>query len=616
MSRVGALVARRGNLRLVLAILSILAIVLGAHAAVTTTVSVADSPNPAPSDQPLVLRVGVGPGGPDTLNPLTMIDTISFELSRLTYNFLVGFSSSGFKPEPELATAWTQSEDGRTWTFDLREDVSWSDGQPFTAKDVAFTFNFILENRIGNFIDYLVSLDEVVVVDDHTVKFICAKPKPNMLSMPVPILPEHVWGRFTGEEAQHFRNERPVGTGPFQLVEHDRNSLLRLKANTDYWKGRPKIDELHYIIHTNPTTMAGELRNGQLDAIEGVPDAQTFLSLQSDPNLTTIAGAQNGYEAIDINCYDDPRSLGNPVLRDAQFRQALQYAIDRDKIVEVSYRGLTRPGMTIVPPHFYDPSLDYHWEPPAEDRYQFDLAKADELLTAAGYPLANDVRVDKRGRPILLRLFTATGIETTPKLFVGWMKQLGIKVEFSVLDAGALEDRIYNTVDGQPAPDFDFFMWGAVTGDVDPNWIHSIFTTGQIGSWSWNYWSDSQYDALFKRQGTEMDPQKRKELFWAMQKLVYEQSPCLMFVHPSSLEAYNTAKWTGWIHTPSDEGTVLYAQENIDTFLSVRPTATTEQSAANSSRPWLIAIVGLAVAVVIGVGVVVRRRRGKALEQE
>jgi len=574
----------------------------------------AASGSPSPPAAKVVLKVGWGPGGPDTLNPLTMVNTTSFEMSRLTYNYLVGFSSSGLSPEPELATKWTESDGGKTWTFRLRQDVKWQDGQPFTAKDVAFTFNFILHNKIGNFIDYLAGLTDVVALDDYTAEFRCSQPKPNMLRMPVPILPEHIWGKFTGKQAQQFQNEKPVGTGPFQLVEYKRNSYVRLVANPDYWKGRAKIDELLYVIHENPSTMAGELKNGQLDAIEGVPDPTTFESLKGDPSLTASAGAQNGYDALDINSYDNPRSLGNPVLRDARFRQALQYAFDRDKIAALAFRGLNPPALTLVPPNFYAPSLDYHWEPPAADRYTFDLKKAGDLLTSAGYRLVNGVRLDKRGKPIELRLMSVTGIETPPRLIVGWLRQLGLKVDLTVLEDAALNARIYNTVGGKPAPDFDLFMWGPVTGDVDPNWLVSVFITAQIGSWSWDFWSNPEYDRLFAAQGSEMDPQKRKQIIWDMQKLVYEYSPCIVLVQPTSLEAYNTSHWTGWVHTPSKSGTVLYSQENIDTFLSVHPVGS-EEAASGSSRSWVVALVVIAVAAIAGVVLFMRRRGRSALEE-
>jgi peptide/nickel transport system substrate-binding protein len=569
---------------------------------------------PSPSAAKLVLKVGWPAGGPDTLNPLIMIQTSAYEMTRLNYNYLVGYSSSGLTARPELATSWTQADGGKTCTFKLRKGVRWQDGQPFTAKDVAFTFNFLIDNKIGNYLDYLGLIEDVVALDDYTVEFRCSAPKPNLVGLPVPILPEHIWGKFTGAEAQKFPNAHPVGTGPFQIVEYKRNNYLRLIANKDYWNGPPKIDELLYVIYENPSTMAGDLKNGQLDAIEGVPDPTTFKSLQNDPDLTVSGGAQNGYECLDINCYDNPRSLGNPVLRDVRFRQALQYAMDRNKVSALANRGLAPPGETMIPPHYYAPSLDYHWEPTAAQRYSFDLKKAGDMLTAAGYPLVNGVRVDKHGKPIQLRLMSVTGIEVTPRLIAGWLKQLGIKVQLTVLEDAALQARIYNTEGGQPAPDFDFFMWGPVTGDVDPNWIHSIFLTRQIGSWSWDYWSNPEYDKLFAAQVKEMDPQKRKELFWQMQELVHDQSPCIVLTHPQSLQAYDTSRWTGWVHTPSAKGTVLYAQENIDTYLYVHPVGS-EQAAGGSSWSWLIVVAVIAVLGIAGVVLIMRRRARRALDE-
>ena len=113
------------------------------------------------------------------------------------------------------------------------------------------------------------------------------------------------------------------------------------------------------------------------------------------------------WDDLEFNCYNSPSSLGNPVLRDWHFRNALNYAIDKQRLCDLAYDGLAQPATTVVLPNTWV-NPDYHWQPPADQAYTFDLAKASQLLTAAGYPLKNGVRLNKQGKPIVLRLEATT----------------------------------------------------------------------------------------------------------------------------------------------------------------------------------------------------------------
>ena len=190
----------------------------------------ASSPSPSPGAK-VTLHIG-WVQEPDNLNPFIGIQGTDYMLWHMNYDFLVGFDAETLEPRPELATAWEVSPDGKVWTFTIRGDSTWSDGVPVTAKDVAFTFNYINENELLNLSAYTDGITRAVAVDDTTVQIYTRAPKANMLRMVVPILPEHIWSKVDGKAAaSSYQNKPPiVGDGPFQIVEWQKGRFVRLSG--------------------------------------------------------------------------------------------------------------------------------------------------------------------------------------------------------------------------------------------------------------------------------------------------------------------------------------------------------------------------------------------------
>jgi peptide/nickel transport system substrate-binding protein len=236
--------------------------------------ALAADPSASPSSGKVTLRIG-WTIEPDNLNPFIGYATSSYEIWRLNYDFLAGYDTD-LKPTPELATSWETSPDGKVWTFHLREGVKWQDGEPFTARDVAFTYAYIIENDMTNFTAYTELIDRVVAVDDVTVRFECSQPKANMLTIWVPILPEHVWSKVKpAAAARSFANPAPiVGTGPFQVVAVKKGQYVRMERNPTFWGPRPAIDEIVFSAYQNPDTLTQDMVSGNLDAAWGIPGAQ------------------------------------------------------------------------------------------------------------------------------------------------------------------------------------------------------------------------------------------------------------------------------------------------------------------------------------------------------
>jgi peptide/nickel transport system substrate-binding protein len=384
--------------------------------------------------------------------------------------------------------------------------------------------------------------------------------------------------------------------------------------------GRPKVDEIIFQAYTNPDTMTQDLLTGTVDAAQGVPSAQ-FPGLQSNPDLKAISYNFINWDYIDYNSYDSPDSKGNPVLRDPAFRVALDYAIDRDKIVSLVYSGRAAPGYTMITTNTWrDP--DFHWEPPAGVKRPFDIAKGNALLDAAGYKDTNGdgIREDKKGRPISLRLWAlaeSTSTQAEGKLITGWFQQLGLKIVFEVVDNGAASDAMYAWSGNVPSPDYDMILW-FWDGYNDPGSTLQCFTTSQIGYWNEVYWSSAEFDRLCAQQGVELDPQKRADLIYRMQQVMYAENPQNVLTYFDYLQAVNVKKWTGWTPYYNAQGPVFY-DSLPKSYINIAPrTAAGAASGGGggASSTGLIVVIAAGVAVVIVAGVMLLRRGSRRRVEE
>lgn len=574
------------------------------------------SPSPSPGDK-TVYRIGLIEE-PDGLNWFVAYSNASYQLWPLTYDFLVNYGKES-KPIPGLAKEIPTQEnggisaDGKIWTYHLREGLKWQDGEPLTAEDVAFTYNMTLEQSPSR----LLYVDRAEVVDATTVRIICSRPKADLLRLYIPILPKHIWEPLGKKASTTFANEAPVvGSGPFQIVEWDHASFLRLKRNPYYWGKKPAIDEIIYAIYQNTNTMVQDLRLGEIDAAIGM-DATQFKSLESEPDIQTWGFVYYNWDYLNYNCNTSSESLGNPVLLDWRFRNALNYAIDRESLCAVAYSGLAEPGQTIVPPgQWKDP--DSHWEAPDDQAYVFDAAKADSLLTEAGYKTdESGQRLDKNGDPIKLRLWATTNqpiAQTEAKLITGWLRDLGLDISFTTLEAGAFNAQVWNFKGDAYAPDFDMYVnnW---MGSVDPNITLSFFTTDGIGMFNEPSWSNEEYDAVSDQALQTIDANERKPLLDQLQQIMHQESPWSVLTHFQYLQAFNTKKWAG-LPEVNNGYDAPFATYSIEDYLNIQPASSASANAeSSSSMTWIIAIIAAAVVIAAAAVLVLRGRRRASVEE-
>jgi peptide/nickel transport system substrate-binding protein len=572
-----------------------------------------ESPSPAASSSSgdVVMRVGWG-SSVDSLNPFVGQSSEAYAVYHLNYDFLVQYDADTLEPIPGLAESWSHSTDGKTWTFKLRKGVTWQDGEPFTSRDVAFTFRYIIDNELASYTGYTKGIESVEAIDDSTVVFTCEKPKATMLQMWVPIVPEHIWSKVSPKDAANkFQNPPPcIGTGPFQVVDAKPGVFVRMKANKNYWGGAPNLDEIIFTIYTNNETLASDLSAGLIQFAGVTPAA--FRKLQDEPGKTAQFATYQAYDNIGFNCYDGP-SRGHPAVRDPEFRRAIAWAIDTERIASIAYGDAARPATSILPSDYWPKDADYHWQPPAGELRSYDPAKANELLDAAGYKdVDGDGVRDYQGKPIKLRLWASNergALGMAGKLVAGYLIKAGLQVEYQSMDPAAMNEGVYAYKGGELNPDYDMFCWGW-EGDYDPGFLLSLLTTAQIESWSDTGWSNAEYDRLYEAQDSELDPVKRRELVHEMQRIVYDECPYIATVYPQSREVYDSDHWTGWVRMPAQTGRV----DNRWTFIEVAPRTGTTEVQNGSTGVVYAAVIAVVVVAVVAVWLLVRRRRGAKLE--
>ncbi len=574
----------------------------------------------------------------DSLNPFTGIASAAYEIYQLQYETLTDYAQKDFSTTPGLAESWDTSADGLTWTYHLKAGLTWSDGVPLTAKDVAYTFNRVRAGKYEqtNYGNYVSGLTSVVATDDQTVVMKVKKPTPIMLHLYVYILPEHIWKAIDEKKVKSFANEPvagvSVGSGPYLVTEHKKGQFIRLKANPAYFRGKPAVDELVFRVFQNQDSLAQALRRGEIDFADNL-GTNVFSSLKDAPGVTSVSATYSGFDEIAFNtgaALDDgtPIGDGHPALKDPKLRQALAYAIDTKALVDKVFGGHGTPGTSVIPSIY----KALHYDPGAS-AYTFDPAKANAMLDAAGYAKGADGirRMPGNGKPLAFRLFGRSSSQTSQQsvqFVAGWLQDVGIKMTTKIISEDSLTEII-----GQGK--FDLFEWGWVV-EPDPNYQLSTFTcasrsykdAGSIyANLSDSFFCDKSYDALFAQQAQQIDPAQRAETVKAMQKILYEQTPYLVTCYYDDLEAYRSDRFTGLLPQPEPDGALLY-QYGTASYRSLRPVSAASHSAgtgtggkkssagpastsrgSSSSTGMVIGSVAAGGLVLAGLFVVLRRRR-------
>jgi peptide/nickel transport system substrate-binding protein len=396
---------------------------------------------------------------------------------------------------PWLATSWEKLSDTE-WVLELRQDVKFHNGEPFNAETVKYNVERATAEGFQRWA-FLAPLAGAEVLDDYTVKISTKAPTPTFLALMTMFF--MVPPEYTKEVGSEGLTAHPVGTGPFKFVEYVPDSYTLLERNDEWWNGKHQFKTVKWLDIPETSTRMAALRAGEVDIARNVPpDEVANLDSMPDLKVVSVAGIRTPYIAM---FPDSPMGGGEP-LNDLRVRQALNYAIDVDAIIEHLLAGRGSRVSTLMTPALlgYDPALQ---------PYEYDPEKAKALLAEAGYPdgftIQYEVAYNMPG-PKPVEISTA---------IADYLAQVGIKVDLLVRDMATMQEKQRNRTWAPLA----MWTYGASTLDPDSKFWGPFSTGGTM-----HFISPPELNDLIDRGRTEMDGTKRAEIYKELQTMVHDMA--------------------------------------------------------------------------------------------
>jgi peptide/nickel transport system substrate-binding protein len=489
---------------------------------------------------------------PDTLN--TQYSGMWFAgLAIDLFNPGLWYWDNNLEPSLEMAAEFPTrdngliSEDGLTIKVPINQDAQWSDGEPVTAHDFVFTYEMILapENvATQSTWPYDTYVESIEAEDDQTLVIKFSEPfAPWATTMFTYVLPEHVLRPVfeadgTLDDAEWNRNPDVVN-GPFKLREWESGSHLVFEANDNYWRGRPNLDQVNILVVPDDEAQMAAIKTGDTDIgiFLSYADIPTINELD-DVEVVTVLSGYNESWFFNLNTDETAADNGHPALQDANVRKAIAYAMDFDAVTEELLFGGTYP-----PPTKWE-ETPYAY--PDADPYKYNKAEAERLLDEAGWVDSNgDGTRDKDGVELVLVYSTTQGREVREQTQVvaqQYLADVGIGIEIQ----NNSYDTMWNSY-GQDGPiatgQFDIAEWSDSSDFPDPNesqWLCAEIPSDESpDGGNWYGICDEELDALFQAQATEMDPDKRIELFHEIGKIMNEKVYWLGVWHDNDVWTVN-----------------------------------------------------------------------------
>ncbi|MGB8542708.1 MAG: ABC transporter substrate-binding protein [Candidatus Acidiferrales bacterium] len=498
---------------------------------------------------------------PRTLNPAMAVDETSRDVIRCLTADLIHINRGSLKTEPSLAKSWKVSRDGRQYTLELRRGLHFSDGEPFTADDVIFSFQVYLDEKVDSSQrDLLVVGGKpivVVKVDAYTVRFELAQPyaAAERLFDGVAILPRHLLensyrsGSFSQAWSLSMAPNQFAGLGPFRLKEYVPGQRVVLERNPYYWKEDragnqlPYLNEVVFLFVPSEDAQVIRFESGDTDVLSRF-SAENFAVLQKQQSVKGYhlddLGSGFEYNFLFFNL-NDLAAKGLPEIakkqawfQDVRFRQAVSAAIDRDGIVRLVYGGRASAIWDQVTPGnklWVDEKISH----PARS-----LDRARELLQSAGFSWNRGALVDPHGNPVEFSILTSSSNAQRIKMATiiqDDLSQLGMSVQVVPLEFHAMVDRLQNSYNYEAA------MMGLVSGDADPTSEMNVWlSSGETHLWHPKQdkpatpW-ESEIDGLMQQQLVTLDYAQRRRLYDRVQEIVAEKLPVICLVSPNILAA-------------------------------------------------------------------------------
>ncbi len=454
------------------------------------------------------------------LLPLLASDGASASISGLVFNGLVRYDRN-VQLEGDLAERWEVSPDGLVITFHLRRDVQWHDGALFTAHDVLFTYQTLIDPQVktpysGDF----EQVAQVEVLDEYTVRVTYREPfAPGLASWGMGMLPKHLLEHQDVNRTEYSRV--PIGTGPFRFGRWKTAEQIELWANATYYEGRPPIDRYLSRIIPDASTMFLELRTGGVDLMGLTPLQYHRLTGGSfwERTFQKFRYPSFGYTYLGFN-------LQQPPFDDRRVRWAINYAVDKEEIIRGVLMGL---GVVATGP-FLPASWAYNSSVAAAP---YDPPRAKMLLAEAGWSdHDNDGWLDREGRLLEFTILTNQGNEQRKRaaeIVQQRLAEIGVRVKIQVVEWSSL---LHEFIDHRR---FEAVMLGwSLSRDPD---IYDIWHSSKTGEGEFNFlgYANAEVDALLVAGRRTFDQAERQRIYRRIHELLYDDQPCLFLYVPDSL---------------------------------------------------------------------------------
>jgi peptide/nickel transport system substrate-binding protein len=473
---------------------------------------------------------------PKTFDPLRVEDDASVAIRYLTGGVLLRLNRQTQALEPELAQSWKISKDGKEITFKLRSGISFSDGTPFSAEDVAYTVKQLMDPALHS------PTGDAFRSGPGDVETKIISPTQISIIFPAPVAGlDRQFDQVAILSAHSGKKERAV-LGPFMVADYKPGTTVLLKRNPNYWKtdaqGRklPYLDSIKLDIQPNRDVEMLRFKRGEIDLINSL-DSEYFDKLAStSPQLVHDAGASLDSEQMWFN------EVGKSPLpaykknwfRSANFRRAISEAINREDLARVVFRGHAQPAVGPVSPankFWFNAHLKA--EPHSQD-------VALKALQDEGFRLENGTLKDKDGNAVVFSIITNSGNkyrERMATMIQEDLQKIGIQVNVVTLDFPSLIERMTQTFD------YEAILLGLTNVGLDPSeqmnvWLsssenHQWNPSEKVPETAW----EAEIDKLMRAQASSADPKKRKESFDRVQEIAVEQAPFIYLVNRNALSA-------------------------------------------------------------------------------
>jgi peptide/nickel transport system substrate-binding protein len=468
-----------------------------------------------------------GSGDPRSLNGLFANDGNSLlVLTYIVEPLILGGENWGDSIEPALAESWEVSEDSLEYTFHLRQDVTWHDGQPFTAEDVLFTYQAALleenatpwkNNLIQNGVPF-----EFEVVDDHTFKVILSQVDATVLTaLAIPILPAHAFTSLNIVDVPF--NTNPIGTGPFKFVEWNSGANVILEAHEDYWRGAPKLDRLVVSFIEGADNAANALLAGDLDfaRIDGA-DLTPFID---NPDFTIVEQPRDLQRYVGFNTLSE--ITGDPALR-----RALAVGLDRQAVIDA-----VAGGYGLISDSVFNRTV-FSYEEGRNAPYEYNPELAGELLAELGWADSDgNGFLDRDGQELAITVvYTGTWslMQNIAPIVYGNWQALGVNVTLLPLDDAAIYEAVYDNVTTDKPYDAFLGGWGLYGPEPDHYKSQYADATGFLA------YDNPEVTALFNEGRITTDHEARQAIYAEVDALLWQDLPIIPIFQPIGVYVFRS----------------------------------------------------------------------------